>query len=70
MAEITGVLGGHGISIESLVQERQTEAHDSVPVIILTGSVQEQKMDAALAEIQGLSSVHQPAVKVRVESLS
>ncbi len=70
LAEITGVLGGHGISIESLVQERQTEAHDSVPVIILTGSVQEQKMDAALAEIQGLSSVHQPAVKVRVESLS
>ena len=70
LAEITGVLGGHGISIESLVQERQTEAHDSVPVIILTGCVQEQKMDAALAEIQGLSSVHQPAVKVRVESLS
>ena len=70
LAEITGVLGGHGISIESLVQERQTEAHDSIPVIILTGCVQEQKMDAALAEIQGLSSVHQPAVKVRVESLS
>ena len=70
LAQITGVLGNYGISIESIVQERETKANDSVPVILLTGVVKEADMDAALNEIQALESVHAPAVKVRVEALA
>ncbi|MGB0965573.1 MAG: homoserine dehydrogenase [Litorivicinus sp.] len=70
LAQITGALGQHGISIESIVQERAKGPHDSVPVIILTGQVKEAEMNRALAEIQSLDAVQQPAVKVRVEALA
>lgn len=70
LAQITGALGQHGISIESIVQERAKGPHDSVPVIILTGQVKEAEMNRALAEIQSLDAVQQPAVKVRVEVLA
>ena len=70
LARITGVLGQHGISIESIVQEKGSKGQDGVPVIILTGSVMEAEMNRALAEIEALDSVYEPAVKVRVENLA
>lgn len=70
LAQITGALGQHGITIESIVQERAQDSLESVPVIILTGVVQEAEMMRALDQIEALDAVQQPAVKVRVEALA
>ncbi len=70
LAQITGALGQHGITIESIVQERAQDKSESVPVIILTGVVQEAEMMRALDQIEALDAVQQPAVKVRVEALA
>ena len=69
LSQITKRLGDHAISIESIVQKQVQDAHDSVPVVLLTGVVKEADMNAALAEIEALESVREPAVKIRVESL-
>ena len=69
LSQITKRLGDHAISIESIVQKQVQDPHDSVPVVLLTGVVKEADMNAALAEIEALESVLEPAVKIRVESL-
>ncbi len=70
LSQITKRLGDHAISIESIVQKQNVAAHESVPVVLLTGVVCEADMNAALAEIESLDSVLAPAVKIRVESLT
>ncbi|MBL4744542.1 MAG: homoserine dehydrogenase [Cycloclasticus sp.] len=69
MAAITTILGNNGISIEA-VQQKEPEQHGaSAQVILLTNSVVEKSMLIALAQIETLDSVNQPAIRIRVESL-
>jgi homoserine dehydrogenase len=67
LAHITGALGEHGISIESVLQKGRAEARGSVPVIVLTHPAREAHVRAALQVIDALDDVTAPTRLVRIE---
>lgn len=68
LADTTRILSENGISIDAILQR---PAHKgNVPVIILTQKVQETKMNNAIRQIESLSAVDEPVVRIRLESLS
>ena len=67
LAHITGALGEHGVSIESVLQKRSGEERGSVPVIVLTHPAREAHVRAALEAIDALEDVTAPTRLVRVE---
>ncbi len=68
LADTTRILSENGISIDAILQR---PAHKgNVPVIILTQKVQETKMNNAIRQIESLSAVDEPIVRIRLESLS
>jgi homoserine dehydrogenase len=68
LAEIAGLLGKNQISIASVIQhEPSGNANDRVvPLVIMTSSAREGAAQAAMAEIDRLSSVRTPSVRMRV----
>lgn len=68
LAHVTGILSAHGISIEAILQKPAQEA-GVVPVIILTKPVVEKEMNQAIAEIQALTEIAAPVVRIRLENL-
>jgi len=69
MADLTGILGELGISIEAMIQKEPLDHNSTVPVILLTRRVTEGLMDQALRRIEALPSITGPATRIRVESL-
>jgi homoserine dehydrogenase len=68
LADITGILSEHGISIEAMLQ-KQHEDSSVVPVIMLTHNVVEKNMDAAIKQIEALPTVKDSVMRIRMESL-
>lgn len=68
LAQITGVLGRHDISIASFLQ-RERHEEDSVPIVMMTDQAVEANMQSALAEIADLPVVRTPPFIIRVEHL-
>jgi homoserine dehydrogenase len=66
LAMITSILGGEGINIEAIIQKATSE--DQVPVIILTQTVVEQKMNDAIAKIEALDEINGSVTRIRVEN--
>ncbi len=68
LGAIAGSLGGHGISIESMVQTAH-EADDTapVPIVIMTHEAREGAIQQALAEIDQLDIICQKTVFIRIE---
>ncbi|MSN27286.1 MAG: homoserine dehydrogenase [Geobacter sp.] len=68
LGAIAGSLGGHGISIESMVQTAH-EADDTapVPIVIMTHEASEGAIQHALAEIDQLDIICQKTVFIRIE---
>ena len=67
LAEISGVLGQHGISIASVLQQ-ETESEDSpVTLIIMTHEAREGDTLAALAKIDALPCTFGKTLRMRVE---
>jgi homoserine dehydrogenase len=78
LARITGILAGHGISIDALLQrpgdegasyEARAEGDAPTDVIILTHDTVEGEMDKAIAQMQALPTVLAPIVRIRKEEL-
>jgi len=69
LADITGILSKQSISIEAILQKEPEQQGGIVPVIMLTQEVAEKNMDAAIAEIEALSSVNEKIMRIRMESL-
>jgi len=65
LATIAGILGKHGISIQSIIQKGEGKK-GVVPLVIVTHSAQESAVSDALAEINKLDSVTAPVVKIRI----
>jgi homoserine dehydrogenase len=78
LAKVTGLLAEAGISIDAVLQREADEvagdaANASVPqtdVIILTHDCVEAKMNAALVQMQALSTVLEPITRIRKEELA
>jgi homoserine dehydrogenase len=68
LAEVAGILSRAGINIDAILQK--PEQHKGrVPVVLLTQPVQEAKMNHAIRQIEALSAIHTPVVRIRLEAL-
>lgn len=65
LAKISSILGEQDINIEAIIQKETTE--DQVPVIILTQSVLEQKVNDAIAQIEALDEINGSVTRIRAE---
>ena len=70
MAEIAGILGSEGISIEAIKQKEPEEGDTHVPLIMLSHRVQEGRMNRAIARIEALSTVKGEVMRIRMETLA
>lgn len=68
LADTTRILSDNGINIDAIMQR---DAHKSglVPIIILTLPVLEKQMNTAISQIEALSAVVEPLIRIRLESL-
>ena len=69
MAEITRILGDSEISIEAILQKEPAEGETAVSVILLTRTVREQQMNAAIQAIEALDKVAGAVTRIRMERL-
>ena len=69
LADITRILSVNGISIEAIVQKEPERQGGMVPLIMLTHEVSEKNMDAAITQIEALSTVKDSVMRIRMESL-
>lgn len=69
LADITRILGEAGISIEAILQKEAALDEISVPIILLTHRIREKQMNAAIAQIEALDSIHGEVVRIRLETL-
>ncbi len=69
LADITRILSVNGISIEAIVQKEPEQQGGMVPLIMLTHEVLEKNMDAAIMQIEALSTVKDSIMRIRMESL-
>ena len=66
LSSISGVLGNHGISIQS-VQQKGRKTNGSVPVVMVSHKAKEADVKKALAEIAVLDVVGDEPVLIRIE---
>ena len=66
LAQISGILGQHGISIESMIQKGR-KTGGTVPLVVMTHAAVERDVQEALQGIDQLSCVSEKAVLIRVE---
>ncbi len=66
LADIASILGKHLISIASVIQHECVGEAPYVPLVIMTDIASEKSMQAAMHEIDLLTSVHSPGVMLRV----
>lgn len=69
LADITRILSINGVSIEAIVQKEPEQQGGMVPLIMLTHEVSEKNMDAAISQIEALSTVKDSVMRIRMESL-
>lgn len=69
LADVTRILGDLGISIEAMIQKEPPEGVSDVLIILLTHPVVEAQMNAAIQQIEALSSIRAEVVRIRLESL-
>jgi homoserine dehydrogenase len=74
LTKVTGILATAGISIDAVLQREADEVggegSTQTDVIILTHDCQESKMNAAMVQMQALSSVLAPITRIRKEELA
>jgi homoserine dehydrogenase len=67
LGQLMTILGAHGVSIAQVVQDTTPHAeNDPVPVVVLTHVAREGAVRDALAEIDVLAVVRQPAHVIRI----
>lgn len=69
MAQVAGILGEAGISIEAIQQKEPEAGETHVPLVMLTHQVQERQMNRALEKIEALSGINGKVTRIRMEHL-
>ena len=69
LAEVTDVFAKHNISIEAVSQKEPADGADSVHIIMLTQSVTEKAMNAAISEVEKFDEITGSVARIRVEQL-
>jgi homoserine dehydrogenase len=69
LSKISGILGDHGISIQS-VHQKGRKTNGTVPVVMLTHRAKESDVQQALSKIAKLDVVGAPPVLIRIEEVN
>ena len=69
LAEVASLLAGEGISIEAVVQKEPAAGEEHVHLIMLTQSVVEGRLTAALARIEASEHISGKVTRIRLEPL-
>jgi homoserine dehydrogenase len=69
LAQISGILGEAGISIEAMQQKQPAEGDTQVPLVMLTQKVLEGQMNQAISKIESLDSINGSITRIRMEQL-
>lgn len=69
LAQITGILGEAGISIEAMQQKEPAEGETHVPLVMLTQKVLERQMNQAISKIESMDSINGEITRIRMEQL-
>ena len=69
LSDVTRILGEAGISIEAILQKEPAAGAAEVPIIMLTHTVRERQMNAAIGQIESLDSIHGSVTRIRLEHL-
>ncbi|CAI2718458.1 homoserine dehydrogenase [Nitrospina watsonii] len=67
LSKISGILGKHEISIESMIQRGRNVDGKGVPLVMMTHHAREKNIQQALKEIEQLDVVCEKTVLIRVE---
>ncbi len=70
LADIAHILAKQNISIEALIQKEPKQGETLLPLIMLTQQTQEKEMNAAISEIEALSTVTGKISRIRLETLN
>jgi homoserine dehydrogenase len=70
LADLTRILADAGISIDAMLQKEPAEGETRTDIIFLTHQTQEKNVTAAIAKMEGLSTVGGSVTKIRLENLS
>jgi len=69
LADVTRICADLSISIDAIFQKEAGEGEDQVDVVILTHTVMEKNVNAAIKRIEGLTTIPSPVVRIRLEEL-
>ena len=69
LAEVTRILASHNINIEAIIQKEPHQGETSLPIIMLTQLTLEKEMNAAITEIEALSTIIGKVNRIRMETL-
>jgi homoserine dehydrogenase len=67
LSHITGLLGEHGISIDSMIQKGRGHGGEAVPIVLFTHPAREAAVRQALDAIDRLPEVTEPTRLIRIE---
>ncbi|HZJ95995.1 MAG TPA: homoserine dehydrogenase [Thiopseudomonas sp.] len=70
LAQVASIFSVRGINIESIMQKEAEELDGSIPMILLTHRVEEQRINDAIMALEALDTVQTPVVRIRVEQLN
>jgi len=70
LADLTRILADGAISIDAMMQKEPGDNETRTDIIILTHQTQEKNVNAAIAKMEGLSTVVGSVTKIRLENLS
>jgi homoserine dehydrogenase len=69
LADVTRICADHAISIDAIFQKEAGEGEDQVDVVILTHTVVERNVNAAIRKIEALDTIPSPVTRIRLEEL-
>ncbi|OOC10501.1 MULTISPECIES: homoserine dehydrogenase [Thioalkalivibrio] len=69
LADITRILGEHGISIEAILQREPDPQRGEATIIMLTHAVREGAMNEAITAVEALPHLLTPITRIRMEAL-
>jgi homoserine dehydrogenase len=69
LAEVSEVFADHKISLEAVLQKEAVKGESWVKLVLLSQQVREEKMNAAIKEIEALSAIKGEVVRIRMERL-
>ena len=70
LAQVASIFSVRGINIQSIIQKEAEELDGSIPIILLTHRVEEQRINDAIIALEALEALQAPVVRIRVEQLN